>query len=106
MVKYPLKPVKMILKNHYRGEVSEEAVILVRDILLNLTDFLAEHAVKDFDKVNQKRQEQGLTQLKRLDKDSFKNVWERIYKQIVDKNIGEVGTSNESLLCQDGAKNA
>lgn len=96
----------MILKNHYRGEISEEAVIFVRDTLLDLTDFLAERAVKNFDNINQKRQEQGLNMLKRLDKDSFKNVLERIYKQIVDKNNGEVVTQNESLFCQDGAKNA
>lgn len=104
MARYPLKPIRTILKEHHDGEVSEEAVIYVRDILLVVTAFLAEESVKDFNEMNRRRQEQGLPILKRLDRFAFKNVWERIYKQIVDKNIGEVGNVMETLLCQDGAK--
>ena len=104
MARYPLKPIRTILKEHHDGEVSEEAVIYVRDILLVVTAFLAEESVKDFNELNRRRQEQGLPILKRLDRFAFKNVWESIYKQILDKNIGEVGNVMETLLCQDGAK--
>lgn len=103
MVRYALKPIKTILKKHHDGEVSDEAVVYVRDILLDFTEFLAEESVKDFNEMNQRRQEHGLPILKRLDRFTFKNVFERFFKQIKDKNIGEVGNLMV-LLCQDGAK--
>ncbi len=104
MVKYPLKPIRTILKEHHDGEISEETVIFLRDILLIFTEFLAKQAVQEFNIMNQRRANNGLASMKRLDELSFRIVWERIYKQIVDKNIGEVGNVMETLLCQDGAK--
>lgn len=104
MARYPLKPIKTILKKHHGGEVSDESVSYVRDILLVVTEFLAEESVKDFNEMNRRRQEQGLPILKRLDMFTLKNVFERFFKQVKDKNIGEVGNVMETLLCQDGAK--
>jgi hypothetical protein len=104
MAEYPLKPIKRILKKHHDGEVSEETVVFVRGILLSFTEFLAKQAVQEFHVMNQRRVKNGLLPLKRLDRTSFKIVWERINKQITDKNIGEVGNNDDSpLLCQDGA---
>lgn len=104
-VKYPIKPVKRLLKEYYMDEVSEEAAIFVRDILVEFTTILAKNAVEEFIELNKIRENHGLLPIKRLNKSTFQIVWERIYKQILDKNIGEVGTSNKILLCQDGAKN-
>jgi len=106
MSEYPAKPVKRLLKKHHSGEVSEEAIIYVRDVLLVFTDYFAKQAVEEFHIMNQRRVKNGLSPLKRLDRTSFKIVWERTYKQITDKNIvGEVGNHNDILLCQDGANN-
>ena len=102
---YPIKPVKKILKQYYNGEISTESLVYVKDILIEFTNFLAKQAVQEFYMLNQTRVRNGLTSLKRLDKLSFKIVWERTYKQITDKNIGEVGNHNDILLCQDGANN-
>lgn len=104
MARYALKPIKTILKKHHDGEVSDDTVIYARDVLLVVTEFLAEESVKDFNEMNRRRQEQGLPILKRLDMFTLKNVFERFFKQVKDKNIGEVGNVMETLLCQDGAK--
>jgi hypothetical protein len=105
MAEYPIKPVKRILKKHHNGEVSEETAVYVRDILVDFTEFLAKQAVQEFHLMNQSRAKNGLIPLKRLDKTSFKIVWGRIYKQLIDKNMGEVGNNvTSSLLCpKDGA---
>lgn len=103
MAEYPIKPVKKILKKHHNGEISEDTVIYVRDILLDFTNYFAKQAVEEFHTMNQRRVKNGLSPLKRLDRTSFKIVWERTYKQITDKKIGEVGNHNDILLCQDGA---
>ena len=105
MAEYPIKPVKRILKKHHSGEISEETIIYVRDILLDFTAFITKQAVQEFHLMNQRRVTNGLSPLKRLDRISFKIVWERIFKQIEDKNLGEVGNHNDILLCQDGANN-
>lgn len=103
MSEFPAKPVKRILKNHHGGEVSEETIIYVRDILLIFTEYIAKQAVEEFHSMNSRRTKNGLSPLKRLNKTSFKIVWERLYKQFPDEKIGEVGKHNDTLLCQDGA---
>lgn len=104
---YPIKPLKKILKQNYNGEISTESLVYVKDILIEFTNFLAKQAVEEFHMMNKRRVKNGLSPLKRLDRTSFKIVWERIYKQIEDKNMGEVGNNEtSSLLCpKDGANN-
>lgn len=102
---YPIKPVKKILKHYYNGEISVESLVYVRDILIDFTNLLAEQTVKVFDEMNEQREKSGIPSLKRLDKKSFEKVWKNIYKEVIHKNIGEVGNHNEILLCQDGANN-
>ena len=100
----PVKPIKHILKKFYSGEISENACFYVRDILLQFTEILAYQAVKEFKESNDERSKYNIPKMKRLDKMSFIQVWERFYKIINDSNGGKVGKENNTLLCQDGAK--
>jgi hypothetical protein len=101
----PVKPIKHILKKFHKGEISEDACYYVKDLLLKFTEILAEEAEKEFEKSNSDRKKHGIPILKRLDKASFIEIWGRFFKRIKVSNIGEVGKDNNSLLCQDGAKN-
>jgi len=103
--KLPVKPIKHILKNYHKGEISDDACYYVRDILLELTEILAEKAVKEFEEINNERKKHGIPKLKRLDKSSFINIWDSFFKSIDVSNMGKVGKNNNTLLCQDGAKN-
>ena len=102
---YPLKPIKKIIKNHHNGEISDEAVIYVKNILLDITELLALNAKNEFDELNTIRKKTGLKPLKRLEKNVLINVCNRFFKQINDKKSGKVGNNKTALHCQDGAKN-
>jgi len=105
MSEYPIKPIKKILKKHHGGEVSGEALIYLRDILLDFTELIVKQAVQEFLLMNQRRLKNGLSPLKRLDRTSFILAKERIFKQFANEQNGEVGNRNDILLCRDGAKN-
>lgn len=102
---FPIKPIKHILKKYHKGEVSEDACYFVRDLLLEFTEILAEEAEKQFKDSNNDRKKHGIPKLKRLDKHTFIDIWDRFFKRINISNMGEVGKENNTLLCQDGAKN-
>ena len=99
---FPLKPIKRILKKYYYGEISRDVCIYVRDSLLDITNKLAENAVKEFEQYNLRREQQGLYRIKRLNIFVFQRCMETFFKPIVDINNGEEGRINERLLCQDG----
>ena len=104
MASLPLKPIKKIIKKYHHGDISQETTIAFRDAIIEFIDILAKQTVQEFNAINESRNVQGLPSLKRLDKISFKNAWEKILKQLDDKKtIGEVGKSNKILLYQDGA---
>ena len=101
----PVKPIKHILKNYHKGEISEDACYYVRDLLLKFTEILADEAEKQFENLNSDREKHGIPKLKRLDKHTFIDIWDSFFKSINVSNMGEVGKDNKTLLCQDGAKN-
>jgi len=100
----PVKPIKHILKNYHKDGISEDACYYVRDLLLKFTEILAEEAEKEFKNLNSNRKKHGIPKLKRLDKASFIEIWDRFFKIINDSKMGEVGKDDKTLLCQDGAK--
>ena len=102
MPKYALKPIKKILKIFYDGEISDETVIYIRDILLHITYFIGKEGVEEFKNNNIARTKHGLPPYKRLDVTAFKEVWDRFFKSIEVTNMGEVVQVNRSLLCLDG----
>ena len=98
---FPLKPIKRILKRYYQEEISMDACVYVRDVLLNFTEYLAREGVMEFEEYNRRRVIQGLPLLKRLDRSTFVDTRRKIFNLLKDNNIGEVGEYNELLLCQD-----
>jgi len=99
---FPLKPIKRILKKYYQGEISTDACIYIRDLLLDVTEYLANQGIKEFVEYNCRRQEHNLPVLKRLDKSVFIDISDKIFNAVRNNNIGEVGKCNEILLCQGG----
>ena len=98
---FPLKPIKRILKRYYQGEISMDACVYVRDVLLNFTEYLAREGVMEFEEYNRRRVIQGLPLLRRLDRSAFESARSKVFNLLRDNNIGEVGECNELLLCQD-----
>ena len=97
---YSLRTTRSIIKKYYTGEISDEAVIYIRNQLTEITKTIATIGVNAFIEKNKLRQNLGLKAKKRLGKTCFKNITDNILKEITDKNLGEV----EKLFCQDGAK--
>jgi len=99
--KFPLKPIKRILKRYYQGEISTDACVYVRDVLLVFTEYLAREGVMEFEEYNKRRVIQGLPLLRRLDRSAFESSRSKIFNLLKYNNIGEVGECNDLLLCQD-----
>ncbi len=99
--KFPLKPIKRILQRYYQGEISMDACVYVRDVLLVFTEYLAKDGVMEFEEYNKRRVIQGLPLLRRLDRTAFESSRRKIFNLLRDNNIGEVGECNDLLLCQD-----
>ena len=98
---FPIKPIKRILKKYYDGEISTDACVYVRDVLLVFTEYLAREGVMEFEEYNRRRVIQGLLVLRRLDRTAFKSSRSKIFNLLKINNIGEVGVCNDLLLCQD-----
>ena len=99
---FPLKPIKRILKKYYKGEITTESVIFVRNVLLDTTKLLAEEAVKEFEDINRIGNDHHTASFKRLNKFTFESVFDRFFKPVFDKDDGVVGHNNKALLCQNG----
>ena len=97
---YSLRTTRAIIKKYHTGEISDEAVIYIRNQLTEITKIIAETGVKTFNEKNDLRQKLGLKTKKRLDTTCFKNITDNILKEITDKNIGKI----DQLFCQDGVK--
>jgi hypothetical protein len=99
--KFPVKPIKRIIKKYYHGEVTKDSCIYVRNLILDIVEYYVEECVEEFNSYNRRRQEQNLPVLKRLDKFVFVNISDKVFKPVMYKNIGKVGRSTNLLLCQD-----
>ena len=97
---YSLRTTRSIIKKYYHGEISDETIIYLRNKLTEITKTIAAIALDEFNEKNKIRQDLSLKTKKRLDISSFKNITDKILKEINDKNTGEV----RDLLCQDGVK--
>lgn len=98
---FPIKPIKRILKKYYNGDISMDACVYVRDVLLEFTEYLALEGVMEFEEYNGRRAIQGLPLLRRLDRTAFESTRSKVFNLLKDNNIGEVGECNDLLLCQD-----
>jgi hypothetical protein len=96
----PLKTIKRILKNHYNGEITKDACIYVRNYVVNIVNYFAEEAKTEFKEYNRLREIHNLPVLKRLDKQIFVTISDKIFKPVKNNKIGKVGQYNEILFCQ------
>jgi len=94
----PLKTVKRIMKEQWDGEISHDACVYVRDYVYDVICIIVVEGINKFEDVNYRRYQQGLPNLKRLDKSAFLNV-NSLYSQQIS-NSGEIGRSNKELFCR------
>jgi len=69
----PLMPIRRIIELYCPYHISTEAVIALRDVLEGIGATIAKNAVKEFKKLNECREKQGLKPLKRLNAWSVEN---------------------------------
>ena len=94
----PVEPLKRIFKSFYNGEISHKTCLLLRDILIELAEFLAENSVKEMEITNRAKKAQGLKPLKRINESFLKRARDRfLYDQRIS-NMGKVGQTNTLLL--------
>lgn len=96
--KLPLKLIRRTLKEYVKGEITQESIIYVRDILDNVLCQLGEDSIKELDKSNRLRQIQGLPKLKRYPVSVFIKLSDELFNQPPDFNDGDTGHYNSETV--------
>ena len=94
MGKIPLNTVKNIISEYWDGDISQECVNDVSEIISNFIDMLIRDGVKEFRDYNGRRRLQGLPELKRLQSSVFIKLSDELFNQPPDFKLGEVGQHN------------
>ena len=99
--KLPLKLIRRTLKEYVKGEITQESIIYVRDVLDNVLCQLGEDSIKELDKSNRLRQIQGLPKLKRYPVSVFIKLSDELFNQPPDFKFGEAGQYNNETVCSE-----
>lgn len=75
----PRKPLKRMLKHDCPYQVSDDAVIALRNILETLAEDISHTAVEAFEDLNEKRTQLGIRQLQRLNEWAIVRAVENIF---------------------------
>ena len=94
--KLPLNTVKNVISEYWDGEISQECVNDVSEIISNFIDMLIREGVKEFKDYNGRRRIQGLPELKRLQSSVFMKFADELLKPTPDFKLGEVGNYNRN----------
>ena len=96
MGKIPLNTVKNIISDYWEGDISQECVENVSEIISNFIDMLIQEGVNEFKDYNGRRRLQGLPELKRLQGSTFIKLSDELFKPTPDFKLGEVGNYNRN----------
>ena len=94
MGKMPLNTVKNIISDYWDGDISQECVNNVNEIVSDFIDMLIQEGVKEFKDYNSRRKIQGLPELKRLQGSVFLKLSGEIFKQTPIEIFEEIGQHN------------
>jgi hypothetical protein len=94
MGKIPLNTVRRILKEHIKGDVTQEGVIYVRDFLQDMLIQLADNCAVEQERTNLLREQLGIRKCKRIDKSVFINLSTQLFNQPPVELIDETGQRN------------
>lgn len=97
----PLKPLRMLLGQDCSFHISEDAVLFTRDVLEYILLQLRILAIKEFEKLNNNRQQQGLQKLRRLNQWAIKRAAQKI---INGSTISSMGSQPTMIRSPDGEK--
>ena len=89
-----MNTVKNITSDYWGGDISQECINEVSEIISNFIDMLLQEGVKEFRDYNGRRKLQGLPELKRSQGFIFIKFADELFKPTPDFNIGEVGQNN------------
>ena len=90
----PLNTVKRILKEHIKGDVTQEGVIYVRDLIQDMLIQLADNSVVEQERTNGLREQLGIRKCKRIDKSIFINLSTQLFNKPSVELIDETGQQN------------
>jgi len=101
----PLKPLREILKQDCPYDVSNEAVILLRDQLEGIARAIKQESIKEFERYNDHRCTQGLPFKKRLNRWAIMKGHSNALKQESNTEMGsqyeEVGSLGDEIMSVD-----
>lgn len=84
----PIKPLKKILKQDCCYYIKNEAVWELKKFLEDIAQSISLEAVKEFEKLNKRREKLGLPRLKRLNAWAIKGACGKVLKQVADVEMG------------------
>jgi len=98
MGKIPLNTVKNIISDYWEGDISQECINEVSEIISNFIDMLIREGVNEFKDYNGRRRLQGLPELKRLQSSVFIKFADELFKQTPDFYDGDTGLYNSETV--------
>jgi len=107
----PLKPLRELLKQDCPYDVSNEAVILLRDKLEEIARAIKQESIKEFERYNDHRRTQGLPPKKRLNRWAIMKGHRNALKQESNtgmglQSYGAVSPGGKVLASKESTKSA
>ena len=92
------KEIRRKIKEHFKGEVSSECLVYLKETCEKLINDVIEAGVEEFHATNRIRERARIAKLKRITSSEFKNVSKQIFKETPDFKHGEIGELNKKTI--------
>jgi len=99
MSSLPLTPIRDLLTQDCPGSmhITDDAIIALRDSLEDIIQYIGYESVKEFERLNRNRKQQGLRRLKRLNSWSIERAVQKIINGETISYIGSRSAMIENL---------
>lgn len=97
----PINPIRKILEQNCPYHIREGAIWELKKFLEDIACRISSGAVKEFEKLNKRREKLGLSHLKRLNAWAVKEAYSNVLKQLTDV---EMGLQSNGLASPGGNK--
>ena len=101
MTKLPLKPLRKILGENCPYHISKDATLATRNLLEYILHQIRIFSIKEFEGLNNNREQQGLQKLRRLNQWAIKKAAQKI---INGSTISSMGSQSPMIRSPDDEK--
>lgn len=96
-----LNQVRKSVSQYWEGEISQDTIIYIRDILEDVLTQISKEVVREIEERNYIREKVNLPVKKRIKASSIKMISVKVYKSVDDSKCSEVGQNNRDTTLQE-----